>query len=93
MEWGHHNPAFLPKASYHQRLGARMTSFATQNIILFPMFSWALDYWFNDHTSGLKEWKKSKKWKNTLAKWSSTIDTVDINGNTVQVPVMARTYL
>lgn len=92
LEWGQHNTAFLPNASYKERLAARLTSFCTQNIILFPMFQFALEYWFEGHENGTLDWKNKKDWKQALAKWSSNVSSKDADGNEVVVPVMARDF-
>jgi len=92
LEWGQHNTAFLPNASYKERLTARLTSFSTQNIILFPMFQYALEYWFKGYEDGTFDWKNNKDWKQALAKWNSNVSSEDAMGNSVSVPVMARDF-
>ncbi len=90
-EWATHYSEFQPTASGKARQALRNSSFAMSNIMFFPMFRLAFELW-EKYTKAGTDWRndpQSKEWRDALARLAGTVKA-DIDGTTVDVPVMAR---
>lgn len=91
LEWGAHNPAFLPGAETKERVKARWVSLATQNIIILQLVKFALNFYFDCYERS-EDWRTSHQWKAALAKWSGSVKERDVDGEIVERPFMARPF-
>ena len=71
-EWGSHYSAFMPKATLADRQKLREETFASSNIMFFPMFRLAFEIWEKYQQEKI-DWRKSSEWKTGLAKLAGTI--------------------
>jgi hypothetical protein len=89
-EWATHYTEFQPTASGRARQQLRTVSFAMSNIMFFPMFKLAFELWQKYTKDGI-DWRSDKAWRDGLARMAGTVPA-EINGQKVQVPVMARDH-
>jgi hypothetical protein len=66
-EWSNHFPAFKPGGLVEDRQGLREESFAVSNIMFFPMFQIAFEFWEGYRKDGT-DWRREKGWKTALGK-------------------------
>ncbi len=89
-EWSIHYPVFAPEASLEERQLARDTSYATTNIMVYPMFKLAFEMWDHYHKRGL-DWREENGWKDALESWSNDIEEYDpFTGEDVRASVMSK---
>jgi hypothetical protein len=95
QEWANNFPEFQPTASGAARQQLRKTSFAMSNIMFFPLFRMAFEFWQEfDKTN--TDWRNTKEWQDAIAKLTQHVevevpDPAKVNARkTVKVPIMAR---
>ena len=89
-EWGAHYPEYQPQASAEDRQNLRKNSFALANIIFFPLFRIAFEFWFGYRETGV-DWNKEKGWKNALAVIAGETKMIDPEtGNEINVEIMSK---
>ena len=90
-EWSHHYKEFEPTASGNARKALRQVSFASSNIIFFPMFRIAMALWEKYNLNNVN-WETESEWKDALAKLAgdTEVEDPDDPSRTFRIPVMAR---
>jgi hypothetical protein len=90
QEYANHFPAVQPGASQELRKTTRAQTFAISNIIVYPLFWIARDFWLA-YRKNKQDWAKATEWKDGIARLAQTITVKDANGNeTYTGPVMSR---
>lgn len=88
-EYGRHYKAALPGASGDDRQKLRELSFAIANIMFFPLFRIAFEFWREFEAKKL-DWRTQRSWKTALAKIGGASVSNDAGKRASQVNVMSR---